>query len=139
MPAPTDVIRAETLNAHQYAALAELARRYDWQLVVLFGSTARGEVARDLDVAVQPAAVPDLFLQGRWFRELEELFVPQTPDLLVLNDATSPVARFEIFRDGICLYEAAPGTFDREQDRAFFLYADTRWLRQGEGAVDRDA
>lgn len=138
MHTPTDIIRPETLSKRQYEALVEIARRYDWELVVLFGSMARGEVARDIDLAVKPLAAPDLFTEGRWFRELEAILSPASPDLLVLSDATSPVVRFEVFRDGVCLYQALPGAFDREQDRAFFLYADSHWLRRDERRVGGD-
>jgi len=40
------------------------------------------------------------------------------------------VARFEVFRQGRCLFEAEPGLFSREQDRAFFLYADSEPIRR---------
>lgn len=105
-------------------AITGLARRYQWRLVVLFGSIAREGKGRDMDLAVQPLSMPDLFMQGRWLRELEELFPEQPVDLLVLSADTAPLTRFEVFRDGICLYESEPGLFDREQDRAFFLHAD---------------
>ena len=110
-------------------ALRSLAARHAWRLVVLFGSVARDGRGRDLDLAVLPDTDPDLLEQGRWWSELTAL-VPGVPlDLLVLGPSTSPLTRFEVMREGRCLYEAVPGLFDREQDRAFFLYADTQWLR----------
>lgn len=117
-----------TLPPHQHEALKNLASHHDWQLLVLFGSVARGEEGRDIDLAVAPREVPDLMTQGRWLRELEDILQPNPVDLLVLQDGTSPLIRFEVFRDGICLYESVPGRFDREQDRAFFLHADAAFL-----------
>ncbi len=111
-------------------SLADLARRHGWRLVVLFGSAARGEAARDLDLAVLPGARPSLLTQGAWLAALEERLAPWVPDLLLLGDDTSPVARFEVFRQGRCLFEAEPGLFSREQDRAFFLYADSEPIRR---------
>lgn len=115
--------------------LRSLAKRHGWQLIVLFGSTVRGERGRDLDVAVLPETMPSLLEQGHWLAELEALASPQPVDLLVLHDAISPVVRFEVFRAGVCLFESLPGLFAREQDRAFFLYADSetfrRQLREG--------
>ena len=111
-------------------ALSSLARLYGWRLLVLFGSAARGEPARDLDLAVLPAVMPSLLAQGAWQAALEERLAPWPVDLLVLSDGTSPVARFEVFCRGICLYESEPGLFDREQDRAFFLYADSESIRR---------
>lgn len=99
--------------------------------MVLFGSAARGEPARDLDLAVLPPdAMPPLLEQGRWQAALEGLFAPRPVDLLVLSAASSPIVRFEVFRHGHCLFEAEPGLFSREQDRAFFLYADSETFRR---------
>lgn len=33
-------------------------------------------------------------------------------------------------RAGHCLFEAEAGLFERERDRAFFLYADSEWFRR---------
>jgi predicted nucleotidyltransferase len=107
-----------------------IARRHGWLLVVLFGSAARGETARDLDLAVLPAAMPSLLTQGAWLAALEDRLAPWAVDLLVLGAETSPVTRFEVFRQGRCLFEAQPGLFSRERDRAFFLYADSEPIRR---------
>jgi predicted nucleotidyltransferase len=110
-----------------------LAARHGWRLVVLFGSTADGADGRDIDLAVLPAAIPDLLEHGRWQAELEGLLAPWPVDLLLLGPATSPVTRFEVFRAGRCLVEAEAGLFERERDRAFFLYADSEWFRRQQG------
>ncbi len=114
----------------EHAALTALARRHRWRLVVLFGSVARGGQGRDLDLAVLPAALPDLLAQGRWQAELEALAAPLPVDLLLVQPAMSPVTRFEVFRAGRCLFEAEPGLFELERDRAFLLYADSEWFRR---------
>lgn len=117
-------------DSELHLAVSDLAHRHGWRLVVLFGSAARGEAARDLDLAVLPKTMPSLLAQGAWLAELEERLAPWAVDLLVLGDETSPVARFEVFRQGRCLFEAEPGLFSREQDRAFFLYADSEPIRR---------
>ncbi len=89
--------------------------------MVLFGSSARGTRGRDVDLAVIPTRLPDLFEQGAWQAELENLLAPRAVDLVALTDATSPVTRFEVFRTCRHLYEAKPRLFDRETERAFFL------------------
>jgi predicted nucleotidyltransferase len=114
------------------AAIGELARRFGWRLVVLFGSLARGGSGRDVDLAVLPSAATGLLEQGGWQAQLEELMAPRPVDLVLLHDGLSPLARFEIFRDGRCLHEAQPGLFSAEQDRAFFLYADSEKFRRAE-------
>jgi predicted nucleotidyltransferase len=117
------------LTETQKNALADLARRHNWRLAVLFGSAAHGE-GRDVDIAVVPAAMPDLREQAGWQVEVEEIVAPKPLDLLVAGDNLSPVTRFEVFCKGACLYERAPGMFDREFDRAFFLYADSEKFRR---------
>jgi len=115
--------------------LTALARRNGWRLLVLFGSIARGEEGRDLDLAVLPTAMPGLLEQGRWQAELEDLFAPRPLDLLLLGAATSPVTLYQVFRDGRCLFEAEPGLFDRQMDRAFFLFADSEYFRRQQREV----
>jgi predicted nucleotidyltransferase len=114
------------------AAVGELACRFGWRLVVLFGSLARDGSGRDVDLAVFPSAATGLLEQGGWQAKLEDLWAPRPVDLVLLHDGLSPLARFQIFRDGRCLYEAQPGLFSAEQDRAFFLYADSEKFRWAE-------
>lgn len=111
-------------------ALEALARRFGWRLVVLFGSEACGGGGRDVDLAVMPVSVPGLFEQGRWVSALEALCTPRPLDLLLLTDHLAPLARFEVFRIGRCLFEEREGLFGQEQDRAFFLYADSAKFRR---------
>lgn len=110
--------------------VAQLALQYHWRLVVLFGSAAYREQARDLDLAVLPNVMPALLEQGCWQAALEGLIAPRPVDLVVLGVASSPIIRFEVFRRGRCLFEAEPGLFSQEQDRAFFLYADSETFRR---------
>lgn len=112
------------------ADLRLLAGEHGWRLVVLFGSVARGEPGRDVDLAVLPAAVPPLLEQGRWQAELEALFCPKPVDLVLLHDGLAPVTRFEVFRNGVCFFESSAGLFEQERDRAFFLFADSEIFRR---------
>ena len=105
---------------------------------MLFGSTVAGGSGRDVDLAVQPESMPTLMEQGRWQVELEALFEPAEVDLVVLSDATNPVTRFEVLRPGRLFFESEEGLFDREQDRAFFLYADSEKFRRATREVLRD-
>jgi predicted nucleotidyltransferase len=126
------------LSLEQHGALNDLARRFGWRLIVLFGSLARGENGRDVDLAVLPTAETGLMEQGRWLASLEKLFAPRAVDLLVLHDGLAPLTRFEVFRCGQCLFEAQADLFSGEQDRAFFLYADTEKFRRAEREALRD-
>jgi predicted nucleotidyltransferase len=122
-------------HALDTARVQQIAAHNGWRLVVLFGSTARGERGRDLDIAVLPggppaAPGPDLLTHGRWQAALETACAPIAVDLVLLGPGLSPVMRYRIFRDGICLYEAERGLFEGERDRAFFLHADSEHFRR---------
>lgn len=110
--------------------IKDLAVELDWELAVLFGSTAREGTGRDLDIAVQSRKDIDLLTQGGWQQRLESITTPTPVDLVLITAGLSPLLRFEIFRAGLCLFEREPGLFDQERTRAFFLYADSEWLRQ---------
>lgn len=113
----------------QLNALRAMARRHGWRLLVLFGSAARGD-GRDVDLAVLPAQPPDPLALGEWQAELEAVCAPRPVDLVLIHDGLSPLLRYEALCRGVCLYEAEPGLFDSEQDRAFFLHADSARLRR---------
>ena len=118
------------LSPEEQHAVAELGLSNRWRLVVLFGSTARVGKGRDVDLAVLPSGEVSLMEQGGWQARLEAVFAPQPVDLVLLHGALSPLTRFEVFRDGRCLYEAQPSLFSTEQDRAFFLDADSEKFRR---------
>ncbi|MCF7989974.1 MAG: nucleotidyltransferase domain-containing protein [Thiohalocapsa sp.] len=134
MPKTTDTASAPASEAAPgaiaAAAVPALAARFGWRLVVLFGSVALGKDGRDIDLAVMPASAPDLLTLGAWQAELEAAAAPKPVDLVMIGPDLSPVTRFEIFRNGRCLFETEPSLFDRERDRAFFLFADSEWFRR---------
>jgi predicted nucleotidyltransferase len=112
-----------------YRKIASLAKRHGWRLVVLFGSSAKGR-GRDADIAVLPSGFPKATDLLVWQEELEPLFAPRPVDLQLISERTSNLMRYEILCKGHCLYEDRPGLFDREYDKAFFLYADSAPLRE---------
>lgn len=121
------------LDEKALEAIRRLARRHGWDLVVLFGSAARGAPdVRDLDIAVQPPPghFPDLMTEAAWLADLEAALPGRRVDLLVLTDATDPVVRYEALWKGRLLHEREPGLHDRELSRAFFLYADSAKFRR---------
>jgi predicted nucleotidyltransferase len=117
------------LNPKQTLALQNMARRYDWQVLVLFGSSVRGE-GRDIDLAVLPRHEPQGFELGEWQSALEDALAPKRVDLVVVDRNTPHVTRYEVFVRGKPLFEDPPGAFDREYDRAFFIYADSEKFRK---------
>jgi predicted nucleotidyltransferase len=106
-------------------AVAAVAERAGIDLVVLFGSAARGRLRResDLDTAVRFAhGKPGFETEARVAAELHEaLRPPRELDLVVLNGA-SPLLLAEVAGDGVVLYAASPETWSR-----FWIYARRRF------------
>jgi predicted nucleotidyltransferase len=108
--------------------LDDLARAVpDLELLVLFGSAARGTASArsDVDVAVRCAGAADL----------EALHLALAPwlatgrlDLVDLRRA-GPLLAFEVARSGRVLFERHPGAFREFQSLASRRYCDTEKLR----------
>ena len=102
----------------------------DLQLLVLFGSVAKGRsrAQSDLDLAV--------LCQGP--ADLDALYLALAPrlrtdrfDVIDLRRA-GPLLAFEVARSGLLLFEASPGLFRQFQSLASRRYADTRKLREAQ-------
>ncbi len=121
-------------------AAARVAQEADCRLVVLFGSAARavagdrgGRRARapeDVDLGVlgdQPGhtALDTAALTNRFIRALGV----QDVDVADLGRA-DPLLLMLVARDGVPLFEAAPGEFGRFVSLAARRYADTRKFRE---------
>jgi predicted nucleotidyltransferase len=110
--------------------LSEVCRRNRIELLVLFGSTAKGgeNPASDVDLAVKlQRGAPERKLE--LLHELGGVFGDREVDLVVLTPDTDPVLLREIFTGGRPLYEERLGMFDDERLRAHKLYFDTEKLR----------
>jgi len=112
-----------------------VAREEGLRLVVLFGSTARGEKrAEDLDLALLGSGPLDLVdLTNR----LIQAIGVQEIDLVDLRRADSLLMML-VARDGIPLFEEPPGEFTRFWSLAARRYADTRKFREAERESIRD-
>ena len=100
------------------------------ELVVLFGSTAKGRrrAGSDVDVAVRCAGPADLDM-------LHGLLAPALgTDRLDLIDLghPSPLLAMEVARSGRLLYESRPGMFRQFQSLASRRYCDTEKLRRAQ-------
>lgn len=115
-------------------AVAPVARRTGCRLVVLHGSRARGEPARDVDLAVLPGPGSSLVdLTNRLIRALGT----QDVDLSDLS-RSDPLLMALVARDGVPLYEREPGTHARFCSLAARRFADTRKFRRFEAREIRD-
>jgi predicted nucleotidyltransferase len=105
--------------------VAAVAQRCGIDLVVLFGSVARGRqrAGSDLDIAVRfVAGRPGFEAEARVAGELHEALRPARElDLVVLNRA-DPLLLANVAAGGIPLYEASAETWAR-----FWLYARRRF------------
>ena len=100
------------------------------ELVVLFGSTAKGRVRprSDVDIAVRgdgPADLDALYLI------LARRVGTDRLDLVDLRRA-GPLLAFEVARHGRLLFERAPGAFRGFQALASRRYCDTAKLRRAQ-------
>ena len=107
--------------------VASAGSRPDLELLVLFGSRAKGRSGPDSDVDLallcdQPA---DL---DAWYGILAPLAGTDRLDLVDLRRA-DPTLALEVARTGRLLFERRPGAFRRFQALASCRFADTAKLR----------
>jgi predicted nucleotidyltransferase len=116
--------------------LAEVCRREDVRLVVLFGSHAGAgrwpHEDSDLDIAVSLKRVPTLEAWAALHASLSDVFRGFEIDLAVIG-AADPLFRWEIMRDGILLFGDELEFLELRafSYRDFVDSADLRALEQG--------
>ncbi len=110
--------------------LLPLFRRPEVQLVVLFGSKAKGQVRldSDYDIAVQLDGTADLIALTT---EAMQLFGVTDVDLVDLRRANS-LLLMRVTTSGVVLYEREPGLFHRFQSRAYRRCWDTAKFREAQ-------
>jgi predicted nucleotidyltransferase len=131
-----------TLSEIDKSQLQQVADRYQLDLIVLFGSYARGTARpdSDLDVAVHTTR-PDYarrdpdeeaFWEMDLFADLSAIFKPpEGLDLVVLNRADSTLL-YEVARYGLPFYQREPGGFHQFRSYAARrFYDDAKFRRWG--------
>ncbi len=108
--------------------LQAVCEKYDLDLVVLYGSQAKGtaQAGSDHDVGVRKReglVGSDEFLSLVF--ELSQVLGRGNLDLVDLRKAP-PLLKYEAARSGQALYEAQPGTFNLFHVLAWKLYQDDR-------------
>ena len=91
------------------------------RLVVLFGSVARGGARADSDVDV--AVLGGEFWDQLGLGSEVATLLGREPHLVDLS-AASDWLRFQVVRDGVLAYEAAPGLWTQFKAQAMVLYWD---------------
>lgn len=110
---------------------AEIGKETGCRLIVVFGSAARRDPKpMDLDIAVLPARNKRLDSVSFTNRFIQALSV-QEIDVSDLSHA-EPVLMMLVAREGIPLYEASAGEFNRFASLAARRFADTRKFRVAE-------
>lgn len=109
--------------------LQDICERYGLELVVIFGSRARGQAREtsDCDVGVlrRKGIVPARdFLQLAY--QLSQALSLGNVDLVDLRRA-SPLLRYEVSRWGKPVHQAEPSVFARFRVLAWKLYQDDRY------------
>lgn len=120
--------RLPSLDALRSAARS-VARDAGYELVVVFGSYARGEAgARDVDLGVAASragvGIDVLDATNRFIRAL----ATDAVDIADLQRA-NPVLLMAAATDGVPLFEAKPGAFANFSSLAMRRYADTKKFR----------
>lgn len=108
----------------------EVAEQFQLDLVLLFGSRAKGRVRRhsDYDIAVLDASHPltreqQLELAGAFTLLLRT----DNVDLVFLRRA-KPLLRYNAVRECLVLYEREPLLYRRYRWQACKMWEDSRWL-----------
>ncbi|THV40944.1 nucleotidyltransferase family protein [Glycomyces buryatensis] len=109
--------------------LAALCERYGLDLLVVFGSTAKGKAEpRDLDIAVSTRRGRSRLALLDLYEALTAVTGPCDIDVMVL-DRADPVARREALLGTIPIYEHTPGRFAEVRMAALNQYAETAPMR----------
>lgn len=98
----------------------------------LFGSFAKNDVYRDIDVAIFFKSKPDLLKLGEIQAELQSL-IPETPvDMLLLNDLINkkPVLAQQVITKGALLINNDPENHGQFKEKTMQVYFDTAYLRK---------
>lgn len=115
--------------AAESGALETLCRRHGIDLMVLFGSVARGEAdPADVDVAIAARPETTLDLLGL-LQDLYELTEYEDFDVLDLGRA-GPVAKERALVGARVLYQGSPGAFANRQIAAVMERIDTEEMRR---------
>ena len=108
--------------------IAEIAKRHNLVLVVLFGSQATGAThsKSDVDIAVLGSMNFDRFALAN---ELDRALERDDVEVIDMSQA-SPTMMYVLIRDGKALYENTHGAFMKWKFYAIREWLDTAWLRK---------
>ncbi len=111
--------------------IAEIAHKYDLDMVVLFGSQATGRThpKSDIDIGYTSSQSIELDTRFEVGNDISKLLSRDDIELVDLR-RVSPLMKKIVSDEGIVLYEQRPGMFIAFCIYAFKLYVETEFLRQ---------
>ncbi|MFW6026466.1 MAG: type VII toxin-antitoxin system MntA family adenylyltransferase antitoxin [Candidatus Woesearchaeota archaeon] len=112
------------MNNRTKSNLRKIARKYDLLLFVYFGSRVKNEETKesDYDFAFYNKEKISEVIYLQLKKDIYYLLNTSHIDLIDLNREDDPVLRYEIFKDGICIYEKYKGIFEKVQTDSWFNY-----------------
>ncbi len=107
--------------------IAEIAKKYGLDMVVLFGSQATGALhsKSDIDIAVINMNDSDRF---KVYGDFCALLKREDIEIVNISNA-SPTLMYSVVRDGVLIYEKKESDFFRWKIYAMWIWRDTKWLR----------
>lgn len=117
------------VNGFDSEKIAQFAQKHGLQMVVLFGSRARGEarLASDTDIAVFAGVKKSVRELSLMQIEFAEMFHVKNPEIVDLS-GRAPLFLKQVADDGKVLYERSHGIFDEFQIYAFKRYVEAKPL-----------
>jgi predicted nucleotidyltransferase len=118
-------------------SLEELAIKYKLNLIILFGSYAKGTVkaGSDIDIAVVPHTALSQTKEQNLYHDLVKIFSRADIDLVNLNTSHNVLLEYEIFSKGKVLYQSDREYFVNKRMKAYFDYQDFKtYLNQQKDA-----
>ena len=110
--------------------LKKIALKYRMELIILYGSIAKGTQRRqsDIDIGIYLFKNPSEKLEMAILEDMVNLFKTDALDLAILNYA-SPLLNYKVVTEGRLLYEKKTGDFLRFKLKAIKDYWNTNKFR----------
>lgn len=114
------------LSKFQLLRLKKLSNQYQLELLVLFGSRAKGNFSTisDWDVGYKREDRLSYDELTDFLSTLSSIVNSENLDVVDIERTYDPLLLKEIYLGGFCLYEKQENLFDKEQNRAWSAYLD---------------
>jgi predicted nucleotidyltransferase len=116
-----------SLDEQDYEKIKQVAEENNLDLVVIFGSQARGTASKhsDIDIGIYGSSLLDLSDKTNLIRDFSEIFKSDKIDISIIS-LNSPVFTLQVLTDGKILYEKEKNIFGLLKLRAWKLFAESK-------------